>query len=1026
MNLSAPFILRPVMTTFVMLALIIAGWMAYKHLPVSDVPSIELPTIHVSASYTGASPDSMLHLVTMPLEKELTHVKGLQEMTSSTSTGATEMTLTFELGKDMNIAVRDVQDALNKAEYALPNDMDGRPTYSREAGGQEPIMYILLASASVDMADLRAYTEAYILPRLSRIEGLAQVSVMGSSHSLWLQVNPEWMAARHISFDQLVDTVKRLTTEIPLGTIQTSNRLLSLELVGQVKKAAEIENAYISGTSLPLGAIAKLSSGPSDRQDFYFGTPTERSKTLILAVQKTSDGNTVAVSTAVKKELDSLQKHLPSSIKLNVWFDKAVWINESIVDVQYALVFALILVVVVIYLSLGRFSEALISSAALPLSLLGTCMAMYLLDFSLDLLSLLALTLSVGFVVDDAIVVLENIVRKQEEGLSPLEASLQGSRQIGFTILSMTVSLVAVFMPLLFMPGVNGRLFRAFSVTLAVSILVSGLISLSLTPMLCRRFLKHNPSESSLQRAINNMHSRCVAFYSRSLRVCFTYSKTVLSAALLCVVACVPLFSKLAVDLLPPEDRGFLFVFVVLPAGSSKEQIGAYQETIHKVIQQQPHIDNFLEFTLGTNLGFAVRLLPLAQREPQAQVIDNFETALNEIAGIQAFVNGYQLINLDFDLGNGGQYKYQIQGAEFVEVEAAAEQLVKALQNDEMIASAYGSQKNDAPKLAITFNADYAHRLGIQKYQVQELLQYAYGQGAVGKIQNGTTNQSIFLELADGYNDQVSSLSKLFLRAANGSLVPLRALITWQEVMGAPRLNRKDQLPTTTVRFSLKPHIAAQQGIQQVESIAEKHLPEGLIGSMTGAAKAVTAAMSETVFLLLAAAMVMYIVLGILYESFIHPLTILSSLPLASLGGILTLLIFDEPLSIFSAVGFLLLIGIVKKNGIMMIDYALEAQKAGKSPQEAIYQGCLVRFRPIMMTTVAAIMGALPIAIGFGDGAEMRRGLGLVIVGGLLFSQVLTLFVTPLLFLQFERGSAWFKRWQLKGLRDRAQAVRSI
>lgn len=1014
MNLSQPFILRPVMTTFLMIAMMIGGWMAFAYLPVSDVPTIEVPKINVSVSYAGAAPETMLTQVTTPLEKELTHVKGVEEMVSTTSTGASQISLTFDLSKDMNEAIRDVQDALNRAERTLPSDIDARPSYSRQADGEAPIMYMLFTSNNDDIGELRSYTESYILPRLSRIEGLAQVMVMGDTTSLWLRVNPEKMAARKIGFNQIVDTVKKLTAQTPLGSIQTTNRVISLELSTQVKHAREIENAYISGTSVQLKELAEVSTKAANQQEFYFSTPQERTKTLILAIQKISDGNTVAVAKAVRQEIEALQKSMPATMKLNIWFDKSIWIEESITDVQYSLLFAFILVVLVIYLSLGRVSDALIPTLALPLSLVGTFIAMYLLEYSLDLLSLLALTLSVGFVVDDAIVVLENIVRNQEQGASPLQASLQGAKQICFTILSMTFSLVAVFIPLLFMEGVNGRLFREFSVTLAVSIIISGFVSLSLTPMLCSRFLSQKHTETKLQSTINAMNAICVAVYGRCLRFCFRHTKKVLAVALACVAATIPLFSLLSVNLLPAEDRGFIFVFGGIPSGSSAEQKKNYQDAMQKIIQKDSNIESFVEFSMGSNLGFMIRLLAPEKRLPQTTVMAEFQATFDQIPGIQTFVQGYQLIQLEFDLGAGGQYKYHLQGTEFTEVEGSAEELLKALKSDPAVASASLTQKNDTPKLAITVNEEYAHRIGLKKNQVQELLQYAYGQGSVGKVQNGNTQRNIYMELGDGYRDHLHSLNKLFLTSDDKSLIPLNALVAWKEVIGAPKLTRRDQLPSTSIRFSLAPSTAPQQGIQRIENIAREVLPENVSGSMGGSAKAVSSAMNHTLLLLLAAAIVMYIVLGILYESFIHPLTILSSLPFACLGGILTLLLFREPISIFSAVGFLLLIGIVKKNGIMMIDYALEAEKGGASPQEAIYQGCLVRFRPIMMTTVAAVMGALPIAIGFGDGAEMRRGLGLVIVGGLLFSQGLTLFVTPLLFLYFDKLGKWLETLNLR------------
>jgi len=719
----------------------------------------------------------------------------------------------------------------------------------------------------------------------------------------------------------------------------------------------------------------------------------------------------VAISQEVQNVVALLQKELPHSFKLNIWFDKAVWIQESIKDVQYSLFFAFVLVVLVIFFSLGRLSDALIPSIALPLSLLGTFIVMYFLNFSLDLLSLLALTLSVGFVVDDAIVVLENIVRHQQLGKSVLKSCLDGSKQICFTILSMTVSLVAVFIPLLFMGGINGRLFREFSVTLAIAIVVSGFISLSITPMACRYFLKSRKKDeqTKLEMSTGAINDRLVSYYVKSLKFCFCYSKTVLSIALVAVVLTLPSFSFLPIDLLPSEDRGFIFTSVSIPPGTSPNQAADYQLAVEEIIKNNASVDNFLGFNLSSHLFFSIRLHPLNQRKPQPFVIEEIQAELNQIPGIQSFVQGYKLINLEFDFDSGGQYRYYVRGTDVKDVNMSAKKLVGILRSENLIASIQEPQISVAPKLAMQINDEYAHKLGIDKNQVQKLLYHVYGKESPGKIQNGINQDKIYMELQEGYKERINSLKKITINT-KGKFIPLKAIAEWKEEIGPMKFYRKDQLPATFFRFSLDSSMPAQRGIDKIEEIAANNLPENVSGFMSSSAKAVSLAMSQMLYLLLAAAIVMYVVLGILYESFIHPLTILSSLPFACLGGIITLLIFNEPISIFSSVGFLLLIGIVKKNGIMIVDYALEAKKRGYNSKDAILQGGVARFRPIMMTTVAAVMGALPIAVGFGDGAETRRGLGLVIVGGLLFSQMITMIVTPLLFLFFENLAAYFPK----------------
>lgn len=1003
MNVSAPFINRPVMTTFVMLTIIIAGVVAFFQLPVSDLPTVEKQNIQIKTGYTGASPEAVLNHVTIPLEKELTHIKGLEEITSTSSSGNSSIKLSFALSKDMNVAIRDVQSAINTAEASLPIEVDSRPTYHLQEGSQEPIMFMLLTSDEASVGDLRTYADAYIIPRLTRLEGVAQVMTYGPEKSIWIKINPELMAARQVGFNQVINAVRQHTKEMPLGSIQTGSKRLSIELPHSVKQAKDLENIAVGTNNVKLKDIAEISSKSGQDRDFRFVTQEKTSTALILGVLKVSDGNTVAISKAVHSVLASIDKGLPPSINLKLWFDKAVWIEESLIDVQWSLVFAFILVVIVIYLSLGRFTESMVASAALPLSLVGTFAIMYLAEFSLDLLSLLALTLSVGFVVDDAIVVLENIVRWQEKGAKPHEASLMGSKQICFTILSMTLSLVAVFIPLLFMQGMNGRLFREFSITLAVAILISGFVSLSLTPMLCSRFLKPHQRDNGIQKSISSINNSMTSFYGMTLKKCFKIPKTIFVIALSSIAATVFLFGKLPVSLIPPEDRGFFFAFVNLPTGMAQTEIKEQQSKLEAIIKKNPHIENFLDLNFDDKLFFIMRLHPIDKRPPQSIIMKEIQAVIDAIPGTQTFMQPYQLINLDMSFGNPGQYKLVLRGLEFDDVENADPIVIAALRANPQFLFVQSSLKNDSPVLAMNVDEDLANKYGFQVKDIQEILQHAYGQASVGSIQKGVTKENIYMELLPEYQSTSNAPSKLYLSTNDGNAVPLKAIVDWHERLGSPTLVRRDQLPSSTIRFSLVDGIDPKEGLRVTEEIVASVLPGNVTATLDGAAKAVTSTINHTLFLLLAAAVVMYIVLGILYESFIHPLTILSSLPLAGLGGVLTLFIFNEPISIFSAVGFLLLIGIVKKNGIMMVDYAIEAEKTGKTSQEAIYDACLVRFRPIMMTTVVAIMGAIPIAIGFGDSGEMRRGLGLVIVGGLLFSQMLTLYVTPILYLTFNR-----------------------
>lgn len=993
MNLSAPFIMRPVMTTFVMLAIIIAGYQAFCKLPVSDLPPIDYPKIFVSSNLSGASPEVMLNEVTIPIERELMHVKAVQEIHSRSSYGNSHIELSFDLNKDMQAASRDVQQALDRA--ILPKEMDQKPALFRQEASHDPIMFIVINSSRYSVGELRNIADATILPRLRRVDGVADVQAYGSAKSIWIRVNPKLLAARKIGFNQVIDAVRKQTQKMALGSIKTGSKLLSIELAGELSDAKSLEEIQIANDGVLLKDVAEISDASNEKQEFGYGTADAVIPALLLSVQKVSDANTVHVSKGVQEVLQTIKKELPANVGCNLWFDKAIWIQQSILDVEYSLLFAFVLVIVVIYMSLGRFMEALIPSAALPLSLIGTFILMYGLDYSLDLLSLLALTLAVGFVVDDAIVVVENIVRHKEKGLTGKKAALMGSKQIAFTIISMTLSLVAVFIPLLFMQDMIGKLFKEFSVTLSVAILVSGFISLSLTPMLCSRFL--NSSHSKKERTVFGLQ-----LYGKTLKTVLGYPKTVFIAALLCMLITVPLYQKLSVNLIPPEDRGFLFAGVMLPSGVSHQESQHYQQKVEKLIQKNENVESFVNGSFEHNLFFFVRLKDREKRAAQTTVIAALQEQLETIAGIQSFISGWQLIHLGFEFGKGGQYALSIQGLDEQVVADSCKNILQELSKISEISFSESSLKNDFPKLLVQADEDVLCKFGLTRYQLAEFLSQAYGILPIGSIHHQNREQKIYMELQPEYRNNPKSLSHMYIAMADDELIPIKSIATWKETLGTPNYERLDGLSSASIRFSFADGISPDVGIKKVEAILHD-MPQGIKASLSGSAKQISKTSYETLLLLIAAAIVMYIVLGILYESFIHPLTILSSLPFAGLGGILTLFLFNEPISIFSAVGFLLLIGIVKKNGIMMVDYALEAQKNGLNAHDAIYEGCLVRYRPIMMTTVAAIMGAIPIAIGFGEGSEMRQGLGLVIVGGLLFSQLLTLYVTPVLFLLLDR-----------------------
>ncbi len=997
MNFSERFIKRPVMSTIVMLGIILMGLIAFHRLPVTDLPNVDFPVINVQASYAGASPEVMERMVVAPLEKELININGVEHITSQSSRGFCWMTMIFELDCDIERAAQDVQAALKRAEYSLPRDMEHSPVFNKANPHDESIIYLVLTSDSSSLAEMYEYAHTRIEQRIARIQGVGKVEVWGSPYALRIKINPEMMAARGLGFDEVRAAIAQATGKFPVGILETPGRKFTLEVPGKFASAAEFCHLSLA-PDVHLQDIAEVTDGLESDELFHFITKEQDSLSVILGLKKQSGANAVKISKDLQRLVPQLQAELPSSMQLKLWFDKADWIKEAIEDVEWSLVLSFALVVVVIFFSLKRLRETLIAAATLPISVIGTFIIMHALNFNIDILSLLALTLAMGFVIDDAIVVLENIFRHIEKGLSPMQAALQGSKEIGFTILSMTLSLVAVFIPMLFMHDITGKLFREFSVTLAVSILVSGFVSLTLTPMLCSRF-------ASTHKPVKNQTTNFLfRFYARSLNWCLKYRKTTLSCAFACVALAVMLFRFLPINLFPEEDRGFIWSFMQMPSGLSKADAEKFQGKCNNLIQAHPAVETFVALNFKDYYIYLIRLSDGVQRIPQVAVVADLQSKLNGIPGVQAFLRGMQLISAPMGGFSLNKYQFVMRGTDLREVNASAETLKRKLLENPAFVNPSLSIKADDPKLEVILDEEVAEKLSVSRQMVQALLQNAYAGASVGTVEKGSERYHVYLELDPAFQKNTAALAKLYLKTPTGDHVPLKSLATWKETIGMQSIDHIDLLPAITLSFDIATDVPLAESFTTLKAIAAETLPASVTGKLEGMAEKVDATSHDTLLLLILAVVAMYAILAILYESFVHPLTILSSLPFACLGGILTLIIFREPLSLYSMVGFLLLIGIVKKNGIMVVDYAIQIRSQSHVPAlEAVKEACLIRFRPIMMTTFAAVMGALPIAIGIGAGAETRRGLGLVIAGGLIFSQFLTLYITPIVYFYFEK-----------------------